>query len=404
MKWTTKQTEAFGLLGQRPRILLYGGSQSGKTRAIAEFFVRACLTFEGLRILFVRQRRQHAKESVWHETLLGDVLPRYAGAWSPNYTDLFISFVNGSEIWVSGTDEKERIDKVLGRGIGGVYLNEVSQISYTAYTTIRTRISQKVEGWVARLVADCNPPAPTHWVHKVFIEHIEPTDGGKLHAARYGSLLMNPADNLANLREGYLEDLDELPDAQRRRFRDGEFVQPAGAVFSEYSDIECPIEKAPDCEQYVVGVDMVTYAAVLVGFQRYTDGSRIRRKVYVVDEWQQPGTIAHEANTAIASKWGRYRYTAYIDHNLGEAGTREFDNSRLARKGPGSVDAGISELQTAMHLGDFHVVDSCSLLRYQLQNYRRDEAGVIIKEDDHLIDALRMAVYSISAGRVINVV
>ena len=352
-------------------------------------------------MLFVRYRRQHAKESVWHETLLGDVLPQYQGKWEPNFTDLYVTFGNGSEIWVSGTDEKERIDKVLGRGAGGAYLNEASQISYMAYTTIRTRLSQKIEGWTPRLIVDCNPPAPSHWVHRVFIDRVEPTDGALLPRHRYGSMRMNPADNAANLTGAYLEDLDELPDAQRRRFRDGEFVQPTGSIFSEYS-AACEVSEIPECEQYVVGVDMVTYAAVLVGLQRYADGDRIRRKIYVVDEWQQPGVIAHEANTAIMAKWKEYPYTAYIDHNLGQAGTREFDRSQLARKGPGSVDAGISELQTAMHLDDFHLAMKCELLNYELQNYRRGENGMIVKEDDHLIDALRMCVYSVSRGRVIE--
>ena len=195
---------------------------------------------------------------------------------------------------------------------------------------------------------------------------------------------MNPVHNVENLRSGYLEDLAELPDVQRRRFLHGEFVKPEGAVFSEYSGEL--IDKVPRCERYIVGIDMVTYAAVLIGLQRYTDKrGKIRRKIYCVDEWQRFGAIAHEANEVITNKWGKkYHYRAYIDHNLGEAGTREFDHSELAKKGQGSVDAGISELQTAMHLGDFYVSQRCKLLHYQLQNYRRDENGVIIREDDHL--------------------
>lgn len=354
----------------------------------------ACLKFPGLRILFVRYRRQHAKESIWHETLLGEVLKRYpSDTYDANQSDLFIRFYNGSEIWVAGTDDEARIEKVLGRGMGGVLFNEASQISYKAFSLIRTRLSQKIEGWRARIGVDCNPPAPTHWTHRIFIDHKEPTSGKALDASTYAAMRMNPADNLENLPDTYLDDLRELPDAEWRRFGLGEWVKPVGSVFPEYNE-SLRLDDIPACEKYVVGVDLVTYAAVLLGLQRYSEGLSIRHKIYVVDEWARLGALAWEANEAITEKWGEYDYTAYIDHNLGQAGTREFDHSRLAQKGKGSVDAGIVQLQSAMHLGDFAVARHCSQIHYQLENYRRDEAGAIVKEDDHLIDALRMAVYS----------
>ena len=392
--WTTKQLEAFGLLRDYPRTLLYGGSSSGKTRVIVEFYVGAGIEFPGLRVLFLRHRRQHAKESVWHETLLSEVLPRYPRtAYEPNQSDLYIQFANGSEIWVAGTDDPARVEKILGRGMGAIYLNEASQISYKAFSLGRTRLRQKIEGWRPRIAIDCNPPAPTHWTHRIFIDHKEPSSGKTLKPEGYVALLMNPVDNAENLPDGYMDELKELPDAEYRRFGLGEWVKPVGSVFPEYNE-GLRSDDVPDCEKYIVGVDLVTYAAVLIGLQRYSSGLDIRHKIYVVDEWARPGALAWEANEAIAEKWADYNYTAYIDHNLGQAGTREFDHSRLAQKGKGSVDAGVVQLQGAMHLGDFAVSRHCSQLHYQLENYRRDETGAIVKEDDHLIDALRMAVYS----------
>ena len=393
--WTTKQAEAFALLRDNARVLLYGGSRSGKTRVLVEFFAMACLKFPGLRILFVRYRRQHAKESIWHETLLGEVLKRYPDdAYEVNQSDLYVQFANGSEIWVAGTDDAARIEKVLGRGMGGVLFNEASQISYKAFSLIRTRLSQKIDGWRARIGVDCNPPAPTHWTHRVFIDHKEPTSGKKLDASTYASMRMNPADNAENLPDTYIDDLKELPDAEWRRFGLGEWVKPTGAVFPEYSE-SMLIDEAPDCERYIVGVDLVTYAALLVGLQRYTKGNSIRHRIYFVDEWARPSALAWETNLAIKERWlEEYNYTAYIDHNLGLAGTREIERSMLAQKGPGSVEAGIAQLQTAMHNDEFRVCRRCKETHYQLENYRRDEAGGIVKEDDHLIDGGRMAVYS----------
>ena len=355
----------------------------------------ACLQFPGLRALFVRHRRQHAKESIWHETLLGEVLKRYPeDVYSVNQSDLFVQFYNGSEIWVAGTDDEARIEKILGRGMGAVLFNEASQISYKAFSLIRTRLSQKIEGWRPRIGVDCNPPAPTHWTHRIFIDHKEPTSGKALDASTYAAMRMNPADNAENLPDTYLDDLRELPDAEWRRFGLGEWVKPTGSVFPEYSE-QLLTDDIPDCERYIVGVDMVTYAAVLIGLQRYTKKNAIRHRIYIVDTWARGGALAWETNLAIKERWlDEYHYTAFIDHNLGIAGTREIERSQLAQKGPGSVEAGIVQLQTSMHNDEFRVARHCKELHYQLENYRRDESGGIVKEDDHLIDGLRMADYS----------
>ncbi len=406
LEWTAKQIEAAALLnGDAKNILAYGGSQSGKTRLFVEWIVRACHSVPGLRALILRHRRSHAKDSIWHETLVSHVLPRWGIAEDQiNKSDLMVPFSNGSEIWVSGTDDPARIEKLLGRGAGLAYLNEVSQISYDAASLVRTRMSQRLvygptmpkagQLWVPRILYDCNPPGPEHWIHRLFMDHVEPRDGKPLDPDRYVSLLMNPADNLANLPPGYIKDLEELPKAQRDRFLHGLFTKPEGAIFPEYTE-DCRLDDAPECERYIVGVDLVTYAAVLIGIQRHTEGDKIHHRVYCIDEWSRTGALAHEANAAIQQKWGdRYKFTTVIDHNLGQAGTRQFDHSRLANKGPGSVEAGIVQIQTAMHNGEFYVCRRCKVLHYEIENYHRDDTGGVVKQDDHHIDAVRMVVYT----------
>jgi hypothetical protein len=231
----------------------------------------------------------------------------------------------------------------------------------------------------------------------VFIDHQEPKDSSPLNPDKYAAMLMNPIHNLDNLPANYMATLDELPDRERRRFKEGQWTIPEGAIFPEYGEhMLIPHEDIPDCEKYVVGVDLVTYAAVLLGFQRYTrEKTGIHWKCYVIDEWHQDGALAHDAEAAIESLWGgEYQFTKVLDHNLGKAGTREFTNSRLARKEQGSVEAGIVQMQSLMHLGDFYVAERCRVLHYELENYHRDELGAVVKQDDHHIDAARMSIYT----------
>ncbi len=63
-----------------------------------------------------------------------------------NETDHFLKFPNGSEVWVDGLDDKDRVDKILGREYATIYFNEMSQIGYSTITTVLTRLAQKIKG------------------------------------------------------------------------------------------------------------------------------------------------------------------------------------------------------------------------------------------------------------------
>ena len=91
-------------------------------------------------------------------------------------------------------------------------------------------------------------------------------------------------------------------------------------------------------------------------------------------------------------------HTAYADSSRPDmidfVRRRGFPKLRAARKGPGSVQDGISQLQGY----DLVVHPDCKNLIHELKNYswRKDKQGNIQSEptdsDNHLIDALRYAV------------
>jgi len=388
--FTDRQVSALRLLKSRPYVLLDGGAQSGKTRVILEWMIRKGLRHPGLRMFAGRAMLTDAKASLWRQSL-PQIIDSYKspGLFSLNNTDLIVTMPNGSQLYVDGFDDKERIEKILGRGFAIIYLNECSQIEYRAYTTAKTRKSQVIPGFTNQMLFDCNPPAPSHWIHKLFYEKIEAKEGKPLaNPEDYAELLMNPADNQENLPADYIASLDDLPDEEMRRFKLGEYVKPSGAIFKELDRVKhtMPRVDIPVCDRYAVGVDLVTYAALLIGFTEYA--------TYVVDEYGAQGFTAGEMNEVIYEMWGEYDYIAYLDHNLGEAATREFINSTLSDKGPGSVEASINLIRQLLKADELYIADHCTGLLYEMENYRRDDLGRIVKVDDHYISALRYGVYS----------
>ena len=219
-------------------VMLVGGARSGKTYLYVSAVVNRAVKYPGSRHLIARLRFAHAKISVWMDTLakvLTDQVPK--AAYKKNETDHIVRFSNGSEIWLDGMDDKDRVDKILGREYCTIFFNEISQIPYDTVTTVVTRLAQKVEG--CRNVAwyDLNPAGNLHWANQLFIKGVRPD--GTESGPGYAHLTINPYDNQDNLPDGYIEDvLERLPEHKRRRFLLGEWSDPEGTIFQDWEEID----------------------------------------------------------------------------------------------------------------------------------------------------------------------
>ncbi len=233
-KLTAKQREAVGLFASDAMyVLLYGGSRSAKTFIIVRNIVNRALMVAASRHAILRFRFSHVKSSVVYDTF-----PKVMDLCFPgcphklNKSDWFVTFPNGSEIWFGGLDDKERTEKILGNEYATIGLNECSQISYSAYLIMITRLAQKCfyerdgerRELRLKMLCDENPPVRGHWTHKLFIEKKSPDTKRPLtRPDDYTSLLMNPLDNLENLPTAYIAALEGLPKRQRDRFYLGKF-------------------------------------------------------------------------------------------------------------------------------------------------------------------------------------
>lgn len=124
-KKTKKQIEACFLIGSMSflYILLYGGSRSGKTFIFVRAVFLRALKYPNSRHLILRFRFQHAKQSLWYDTipkmlrLCFPGLKRGSGDdcdVKENKQDWFYQLQNGSQIWIGGLDDKDRAEKILG--------------------------------------------------------------------------------------------------------------------------------------------------------------------------------------------------------------------------------------------------------------------------------------------------
>ena len=239
-------------------VMALGGGRSGKTfQIVRSIIIRASKTKS--RHCILRLNFNHAKTSIWMDTL-GKVLkvcfPNLPVTW--NKSDYYISLNNGSEVWIAGLDDEKRVEKILGKEYSTIYFNECSQIPYKSVQVALTRLAEKSD-LKKKAFYDMNPPGKKHWSYWLFIKKLDPIDNIPVDPGKYISVLMNPKDNLENIDPEYISEiLDNMPEAQRRRFRDGEFSSDDdGAAYYSFDRERHvkPIEKSFHSGQRCIGMD-----------------------------------------------------------------------------------------------------------------------------------------------------
>ena len=258
-KKTADQVTATRLLaGPCKWILLHGGSRSGKTFVLIRAMCIRAMKAPGSRHIVFRLRFNHAKQSIFMETLpkvLKTCFQNVPVSW--NREDFFVQFPNGSELWIAGLDDKERTEKVLGKEYSTILFNESSQIPYSSVSMAETRLAQNC-GLVNKFYFDCNPPTKRHWLYSYFFLKLNP-ETKTLHPRPdlYAEMQMNPDGNAENLPEDYIDTiLTGLSDRKRRRFRDGEWLDDIdGALWTRDMINATRVVIVPPLVRIVVSVD-----------------------------------------------------------------------------------------------------------------------------------------------------
>ena len=311
-KKTPKQIEATRLMADKQEVLLEGGSRSGKSFIIIRNIILRALKYPDTRHLIVRFRFNDVKQSIWYGTIQDVMKIAFPSInYTENKSDWFISFDNGSEIWIGGTDDKERIEKILGNEYATIFVNEASQIPYETYETLKTRLNPP-KGVPPKFIIDYNPPSKKHWGYRIFHEHKNPeTDAPLRHQERYGYLRMNPVDNTENLNENYLETLESLGEKRRRRFYLGEYSDDTeGALWKRDWIIRHRVESVSDLTRVVVAVDPAVTGnetsddtGIIVVGSKTIDG---KEHYYVIDDFTYHGDV---------TGWGQSVIDAYRRHS-----------------------------------------------------------------------------------------
>ncbi len=220
----------------------------------------------GSRHAILRFRFNAVKVSVIHDTWPKMMKLCYPGIqYNLNKSDWFVEFPNGSEVWFGGLDDKERTEKILGQEYATIFLNECSQISYTARNMALTRLAQvctyksgKTERMLRlKMLYDCNPPSQAHWTYQLFKKGVDPETKQPIDKSDFASITVNPLHNKTNLPDTYINTLESLPARLKLRFLEGVFGDITEGALWTLEGIETyrKLTNLPDMQRIVVAVD-----------------------------------------------------------------------------------------------------------------------------------------------------
>lgn len=281
---TPKQREANRLLaGPARNIMLRGGSRSGKTFLLVRALIQRAINAPGSRHAIFRFRFNHAKTSIWADTMPKVLKLCFPGLRARfDKTDFYLELPNGSQIWIGGLDDKERVEKILGAEYVTLYFNESSQIPWGSVEMAMSRLAQKCElaPEIAKATGkthlslkayfDCNPPSKLHWSYQLFRAGVKPGTKEKLpNPDDYVEMQVNPQDNANNLPAEYFEVLASMSASKRLRFEAGEWATEVngalwslddrtvegGSVIPGIDSLRISPSDMPDMQRIVVAVD-----------------------------------------------------------------------------------------------------------------------------------------------------
>lgn len=256
-----QELQAEMVYGPSRHDLSFGGSRSGKTFGFCQLIAERALQAAESRHLIARLHNIDVRQAVMLDTWPKMMRICYpAVPYKVNKSDQYVTLGDGAEVWMGGLDDKERVDKILGKEFATVYVNESSQVAYETIITLRSRLAQRCflrDGSMLPLkgLYDLNPTGRSHWTYREFIEGVTPAEGRQLQAGSRAHLMMNPADN-PFLPKEYLAELDDMPERQRMRFRDGRYLSEVPGTLWPQSRIEAlRVARPPDLVRIVIGVD-----------------------------------------------------------------------------------------------------------------------------------------------------
>lgn len=330
-------------------------------------------------------------------------------------------YPNGSVLVYGGMANDEQREHIRSVGaLGGVdiaWMEEATQFDEEDYNEVLARMRGMAAPW-RQIILTTNPDAPSHWINVRLIIGRE----ASVHYSGAGDNPYNPEDYKGSLRR--------LTGAQRERLLNGLWKVGSGVIIDTWLDVYNEATggdgggNVTARAEYVPGGGPVVWAIDdgYTGRQDENTGIYLARshpRAFLIAQLRENGTISiidedlaihtlleeQVARVEAKCQAAGYPKPAYIVHDKSAQSLAGY----MMDRGYDTTFEQVSVEESLKELRDWVGADKngirkvlvhprCFYLRYQMQTYSYNEKGLIIKDHDDCIDALRYLVWCLAYG------
>lgn len=359
--------------------IVYGGAGAGKSYASAQKVILYCLLYKDKKILVMRKTYPALKLTSLE--LITNLLSKYNIPFELNRADLILNTINNNRMIFKSLDDPEKIKSITDVDL--IWFEEPTEISEKEYEMVNLRLRGRElpEGEFRQIILTFNPIDVNHWLYKRFFE--KENDAFKQKYTYKDNRFID---------KEYIKVLEGLKEKDEYAYQVyclGEWGVLKGQIYSNYV-----IENFEDkkFDEVIAGIDFGynnPTAYVLVGISD--------NEIYVFDEIYRTQLTTPEIIELVKMKNKEWNVnpTIYCEtepdryNEMSKAGLRV----KEAKK---DVIPGINFLKTKK----IHIHPRCINFIKEIQGYKykEDRNGNILEEpvkfNDHLMDAVRYAVYT----------
>lgn len=222
---THKQTVALDYLEdiKTKEIIFGGGAGSAKSILGCYWLLKMCLKYPGTRWLMGRKKLKTLRETTLNSFLEVCKMQniQIGTHFNLNGQTNTIEFSNGSQILMKDLfhyPADPNFDELGSLEITGAFIDEVNQVVELAWQIVKSRIRYKLDeyGIIPKMLGTCNPSK--NWV---YVNFYKPYKEKSLEAGKI--FIQALAKDNPFISKHYLDNLETLPLAQKKRLRDGDW-------------------------------------------------------------------------------------------------------------------------------------------------------------------------------------
>jgi hypothetical protein len=298
-----KQEEYYqAFKSQKYRYLLYGGAMGGGKSILQIGIIhRLCIDYPGTRYAIIRKNLPELKKTSIpsYEQVLE--INGHTDYSKLNNSEYVVQYINGSKIWFIAADltKDPKFNKLRGLEITGALIEEANDVHLNAFNVIRTRTGRwknKEYGIKPFVLLNCNPDS--NWVKDVFYD---PWSENKLKDTYY----FLPALSVDNphLSEDYIEVLDDLPENERQRFKEGNWDlvespnQLIKFIWLKDTKNEVPLEKLMESKEnrfhVSLGIDVARGGGDFTIFTYFVGSIIAKIEKFDIEDTEELAQIAY---------------------------------------------------------------------------------------------------------------